>query len=334
MLRKILIGLGVVVLLAGAGAVWMFARFSSWEAEQVKRLESGSKVAKTAKGAVEYALSGSGKHTILFVHGTPGGYDQGVRLADAAKKQGHRLLRVSRPGYLRTPIETGEAPEAQADAYAALLDTLGIEKVSVMGISGGGPSSAQFCARHPARCEALFLLSAVTKAREKQPNRPPSMVEAVMRGTDFGGWLALRGVQRNPEGAIKRLVTDPENQKRILSRPEQRAAYVTLAEGTLVLPTHRGAGAFNDRRWFTEMPPIPLASIRAPTLAVHGDADQSVPIDHAEEVVKQVPGAELIKIAGGDHFITLTHPEEVFGPVFERIARLDAQPSPVAAASP
>ena len=57
----------------------------------------------------------------------------------------------SRFGYLRTPIPQNASFEAQADAYAALLDHLHIEKAAIIGLSIGGPSALLFALRHPDR---------------------------------------------------------------------------------------------------------------------------------------------------------------------------------------
>ena len=62
-------------------------------------------------------------------------------LFDDWLENGFGVICPSRPGYGRTPLGTeGTAAEA-ADKCAALLDTLGIEKVVANGISGGGPTA-------------------------------------------------------------------------------------------------------------------------------------------------------------------------------------------------
>jgi pimeloyl-ACP methyl ester carboxylesterase len=331
-MRRFVIVLGVIAGLLGVAGLLVFGSFSSWRAAQSARLAGGSKIAQTAKGPIEYALSGHGKHTILFVHGTPGGYDQGARFAQATERVGPRVLRVSRPGYLRTPLATGQSPAEQADAYAALLDTLGIDKVSILGVSGGGPSAAEFAARHGDRCEALFMISAVSTPRDPKDQRPPpGFIENFFRGTDFGAWLLWSGLQRNPAGSLARVVSDPATVQRIMSKPERLAAYVALSESALVLPSQRTAGLMNDVHWFTAMPEIPLAAIRVPTLAVHGDKDTNVDISNAQAIVDKVPGATLVKIPGGDHFIGVSHPEDTFNPVSELLQRIDKQQTAVAA---
>lgn len=52
-----------------------------------------------------------------------------------------KFIIPSRPGYLRTPLSVDRTPKEQAEALAALLDTLKIDKVAVVGGSGGGALS-------------------------------------------------------------------------------------------------------------------------------------------------------------------------------------------------
>ena len=63
-------------------------------------------------------------------------------------------------------------PADQADAYALLLDTLGIERAAVFGYSGGGPSAIQFAFRHAERTSALILLASALPGRPGHPPRP------------------------------------------------------------------------------------------------------------------------------------------------------------------
>lgn len=91
---------------------------------------------QTPLGAVEYGEFGEGP-VVLALHGAMGGFDQSAILARTILSGQHRVIAVSRPGYLATPLSSGETPEAQADLLAALLDALAIERASVIAISGG-----------------------------------------------------------------------------------------------------------------------------------------------------------------------------------------------------
>jgi pimeloyl-ACP methyl ester carboxylesterase len=320
MLKRVLrIGLALVALACCVVAV----AYLRWHGAQVARLEGGSRVAQTARGPVEYSIKGKGPRTILFVHGTPGGYDQGQRLEASALTRGFRFLTVSRPGYLRTPLSTGETPAAQADAYAALLDVLEIPRVTIMGASGGGPSSAQFAARHPDRCESLVMASALARPLPERP-RPVSSIERLMGGTDFGAWIAWRQLRRDPAASLARRKDGAS--ARIAGDPDRLKGYLALADSALVLVSRRVPGIANDRRQFVEMPEIPLASIRCPTMAVHGEDDTTVELAHARHVVNEVKGAELVVVKGAAHLVSISHPEETFGPIYAMLERIAHPP--------
>jgi pimeloyl-ACP methyl ester carboxylesterase len=48
------------------------------------------------------------------------------------------VIAPSRFGYLGSSLPAGATPADQADAYAVLLDALGIERTAVVGCSTGG----------------------------------------------------------------------------------------------------------------------------------------------------------------------------------------------------
>lgn len=66
------------------------------------------------------------------------------------------MIAPSRPSYGGTPLGTGCTPVEQADALAALLDTLGLEQVAVLAMSGGGPSGYALAGAHPDRVCCLL----------------------------------------------------------------------------------------------------------------------------------------------------------------------------------
>lgn len=106
--------------------------FSQWVMAEVARqdeLVALNRTTATAKGTVEYARIGEGP-VVPGIHGGPGGYDQTIFAFEWLAHAGFSLLAPSRPGYLGTPLSSGKTPDEQADLYAALLDTLGIDKVA------------------------------------------------------------------------------------------------------------------------------------------------------------------------------------------------------------
>src|SRR5262249_61669135 len=106
-------------------------------------------IARPGLGPVEYGVRGDGP-AVLHFHGGNVGHNGWFFLEHLARA-GYQVLTPDRPGYLGTPIENGGAPEQQADLAAALLDTLGIGRVAVVGLSAGGPGAVQFAGRHAQR---------------------------------------------------------------------------------------------------------------------------------------------------------------------------------------
>src|SRR4030067_2562040 len=94
-----LVVLGAVV--AGLGAVTYFYQRDIQQAHD--RIASGSQIAQTPCGPIEYAVLGDGL-PVLVVHGAGGGFDQGLDFGKPLAERGFRGIAMSRFGYLRTPF--------------------------------------------------------------------------------------------------------------------------------------------------------------------------------------------------------------------------------------
>ena len=76
-----------------------------------------------------------------------------------ALRQEHRVVRWDRRGIGRSgAAAAATGPDQHADDLAALLDHLGIDKVTVVGHAGGGPSTVAFAAHHPDRVTGMVLV--------------------------------------------------------------------------------------------------------------------------------------------------------------------------------
>ena len=147
-----------------------------------------SQIVQTSRGPIEYALNGAERGAaVILCHGTGGGYDQELVIGHLLS--GFQGIAVSRAGYLRTPLDTGRSPAELSDAYAALLDSLNIEKAAILGLSAGGMSAAQFALRDTDRCSALILADAITKA---PPTSSAKIVETANSLPDGIAWLVTR----------------------------------------------------------------------------------------------------------------------------------------------
>jgi pimeloyl-ACP methyl ester carboxylesterase len=217
-----------------------------------------------------------------------------------------RIIAVSRWGYLRTPIPHNPAHrthEAQADAYASLLDTLGIDRVAMVGISGGGPSAIQFALRHPDRCFALISVAGVTGRIDPTLTRRQRALLKVLN-SDLG-LLTLRKLAKPRLMAIYGMT--PARLASLQSQPDKLHALEAVYFPHPLAMRRRGFAL--DMALFPTIPRYPVERITAPTLAIHGTADPTVPIAHAHFLVDNVPGARLVAIEGGAHLVIITHKE-------------------------
>ena len=286
------IGVGALIFVL---VVWglTYVRFAQWRNDVTRNLVHDSTVVQTAKGPIEYAEIGHGP-PVLIVHGDPGGYDQVYQVLKLqhAENGAFRYIVPSRPGYLRTPLSVGKKPKEQAEAFAALLDALKIEKVAVIGGSGGGPSAVEFAAQYPERCVALVLEAAITK-KIVAPN--PGIAEATIKNTvgyDFSFWLLkdqfVAGLQAKDPN-------DPEI-----------TAIATAILNSAVPYAKRKDGWDNDTEQWTKLAELPLSSIQCPTLILQGTADQNVPPAQAELAHLEIAGSKLVTLPGEDHWMLIT----------------------------
>ena len=283
------------------GGTWV--SFEVWKDQLRERLILGATVVETTQGDVEYARLGAGR-TFAVLHGTPGGYDQVIGAPDFVPNN-LALLAISRPGYLRTPIDSGRTPEQQADLLAALMDEVGLKTVVVMGVSGGGLAALQFALRHPDRCDALVLLSARTRShRDSGDDDDPSFTDRLRAvfGTDFLIWAFGDRIAQSFGGQGE---LDQETQARLRTVVNSSA-----------LIDDRAVGRANDIANLTD-PRIddwPLVDVTVPTLIVYGVEDPGVSPAESTYAGDLIPGAELVAVPGG-HFVGATDPDRVRGEI-------------------
>ena len=286
--------------------------------EKFQRLtltEGLSRVVNTPSGPIEYAWNGAGP-VVLVIPGTFGGFDQALELGVYLTRMGFKVLGVSRPGYLGTPIATGRTPAEQGDAYAALLDSLRLGTVAVVAASGGGPSTLELASRHPSRVDHLVLIAALSGSKAQPPTRPSRLTAVTDRlwGDGFLMWWELRRYEASGRKVLDSPIFSPDSQRRLAEDSTKLERFFRLAWFRFP-PSRRNDGYLNDREQFGKFAFSRFDAITASTLVVHGTADRNVPIEHGERTAASVSGAEYLKIEGGDHYVSIAHRDEVWSRV-------------------
>jgi len=292
----------------------------SWSDKLMASLDERATVLHTSRGDVQLAREGEGP-PMLAIHGGPGGFDQGLAYCRHLRDGGCELLAPSRPGYLRTPVESGRSPERQADLYAAILDALHIERAAILGVSSGGPSAVHFAARHPDRTIALFLDAALLL-----PFKPPmSALQRATTETSPFVWLSYQFASRWPARATSFAVG---GMAKGLTKEQKKAATDWIKSdpsrlqgfqeqfASIAPREYRQPGWTNDKNNENEgLEQLPFADITAPTLIAHGTNDAVIPLEHPTNAATRIAGAELILVEEGYHLLSYSRN---YGPVAQR----------------
>jgi len=322
----------ILTFAAGALVVAISSVYLSYSAEIGRsraRTESGGRTADTSVGRVEYAEKGVGV-PLLSIHGAGGGYDQGLdNIADLVGEH-FRIIAPSRFGYLGAPIPFDTSSAAQADAFAALLRTLKIEKTVVVGVSAGARSAVEFALRHPDSVSALILVVPGTYA----PTSPVSIQAG--RGNEFVFWLVNAGadfvwwaMEKCAPSQLVRFVGIPPQVFADSSATEQRRVVRIIAN---IEPLSRRFRGINIDSHQDDRRP-PLEEITAPTLVISARDDLFNTLPAAEFAAKAIPNAELIVYPSGGHLL-LGHGAEVRNVVSKFLAANGIVPvEPTTAAS-
>ena len=288
----------IVSAAAAAAGVTAFVRYRREIAVIRHQLTSGSHIAETSAGPIEYAESGEGQ-PLLLIHGAGGGYDQGLMIGRDFG-QGFRIVAPSRFGYLRTPVPADASPAAQADAHAALLDELSIEKCIVAGVSAGGPSAIEFALRHPERTVALLLL--VPRTYDPAQSIGPDeafdsqlVLRMIEASADFLFWIAMRMAR---PAIVRFLGVPPELEA---SAPKEERERVTRIMRSILPLSDRVAGIAVDGS--ADVSPWPLERIAAPTLIISAEDDLFGTLPGARFTAQHIPGAELEILESGGHLM-------------------------------
>jgi pimeloyl-ACP methyl ester carboxylesterase len=297
------LAVGILVIGIVVVAVLLYTRYRRDMRAAQERLQSGgSQVIQTECGAIEYATYGEGP-PVLVVHGIFGGFDQGLVVARGNVGEDFRSIAPSRFGYLRSPLPDDATPAGQADAFACLLDVLGIQQAAVLGTSAGGTSAIQFALRHPDRCSALVLFCSNAPG-ETEVGLLPEPLTKIMFKSDFIFWL-LTTYFRSSLNSIMGVPAGFE------LTPEYKAD-VAEVMGTILPVSPRADGAVFDM--FVSNPDVntgyPLEEISVPVLIVNAIDDPLTLYRSAQAAAERIPGAKLVTIKDGGHML-LGHEEQV-----------------------
>jgi pimeloyl-ACP methyl ester carboxylesterase len=275
---------------------------------------------QTRFGTVEYANGGAGL-PVLVGHGVFGCHADGVdgwwtRMLG----EGFRIISPSRFGYFGSTLPPHATPADQAEAYALLLDHLGVDRAAVLAYSAGGASALELTLRHPERVVGLILancrLGGPTPTKLLQP------IQSRVYGWERLWWLYRRLLP----GAYGRMVGVPKGYQ---PTPEDVEVIRAVSELQFPLKPRKHGALFDgfvsnlvaDRFGFEEL--------AVPTLIVSAADDHWARHQYAVSAAGRIPGAKLVTIDQGGHLF-LSHDAQVrtaIGSFIDAVMQPERQPT-------
>jgi pimeloyl-ACP methyl ester carboxylesterase len=275
------------------------------------------RVIQTAEGRA-LAISESGDldgYPVLVHMGTPNSrrlYGRNVR--DAAER-GLRLISYDRPGYGGSDADPGRSVADCAADVRAICAALGIERLAMWGISGGGP--------HVLACAALLpdLTAAVASLASPAPY-----------GADGLDWFDGMG-QLNVDDTRLMMADEPAARAKMdqdreaflgasaqemaaemksLLSPVDEAVLTSELGDYLVYSVQEGLAPGSQGWWEDSVAGVrpwgfDLAQISVPVLLLHGRHDQFVPFGHGQWLAAHVPGTEAWLFEDEGHLSLMEH---------------------------
>lgn len=238
---------------------------------------------------------------VLLLHGLASSlhtWEPWARALDST----HRIVRLDFPGHgLSGPDPAGDYRDPRTlRLLVALLDSLRIDRVDVVGNSMGGRIAWSFAAAHPERVRKLVLMAPDGFASPGFAYDTPAEVPPVL---GVMRWILPRVMlQANlaPAYADPTRVAD---------------SIVDRYHDLMRAPGNREALLTRMRQVMLEDPVPRLRTITAPTLLVWGAQDQMIPPANAQDYLREMPHARLVTLAGLGHLPFEEDPARALPPV-------------------
>jgi 3-oxoadipate enol-lactonase len=242
---------------------------------------------------LRYESHGTGA-PVVFIHG----YAQNLSIWDEqvpAFAPRYRVIRYDVRGFGRS---TGDVDRtANASDVAALLDTLGISRATIVGLSMGGDIAVNFAVNYPTRVHALVLYGT-----------PPTSDFPVAGDPKlFAFFQSLPDLVKNHGlDSLRKALFASELAWAPPNRPDIHRKMMKSWEG------YTARDLTDPKPPSGRVPPTRMAqinAIRVPTLVIHGDHELAWFRQFSDTLAARLPNAKRVIIANGGHGAHFAQPD-------------------------
>jgi pimeloyl-ACP methyl ester carboxylesterase len=262
---------------------------------------------------------------IIWMHGTPGGRRQvPIEARLYAEQHNIRIIGIDRPGIGTSTPHLYANVLAWTEDLAVLADNLGIDKMRVIGLSGGGPYALAAGAALPDRVHGVGVLGGVAPRVGPDaiggglvaiaPYAAP-LLAATRVPLSYVLAAAIRLIR--PLGGLgidAYAAVQPRGDRELLARPEFRAMFLDdLLNGA----RFQLGAPLADIILFTRHWGFEAADVNVPVRWWHGDDDHIIPHRHGVHMVERLPHATFATIDGESHLGGMGLATEVLSTLME-----------------
>jgi pimeloyl-ACP methyl ester carboxylesterase len=247
---------------------------------------------------------------VFLHHGTPGSRNGPKPRASVLYRLGVWLIAYDRPGYGGSTRQEGRSIADAAADVEDIADSLGIDRFSVVGRSGGGPHALACAALLGDRVARTTVLVSLAPPDARNLDWMKGMVASNVDGYSAAAtdrdilieMLRARAaeVRVNPNIMIEQLraeMTDAD--KVIVDNPAMRKLLAaTYREGLVNGPF----GWYDDVLALGRPWQFDPARITGPVQVWHGAEDNFAPVSHSRWLARQVTQVEIVIVPKTAHF--------------------------------
>ncbi len=242
---------------------------------------------------------------VVFSHGWPLSSDSWESQMLFLASHGYRCIAHDRRGHGRSSQPwNGNEMDTYADDLAELIETLGLKDAVLIGFSAGGGEVARYIGRHGTkRVAKAALISAVPPLMLKTVNNPGGLPIKAFDDIRAGSMVDRSKLYQD-------IATGPFFG---FNRPGAKISQGMIDWFWLQGMQAGHKNTFDCIKAFSETDfTEDLKKFDVPTLIIHGDDDQIVPIDAAGRASAKIVGnADLIVYSGAPHGLTDTHKDKL-----------------------
>jgi pimeloyl-ACP methyl ester carboxylesterase len=233
---------------------------------------------------------------VLLIMGLGWGSDMWYR-TKRELSTGYRTIMFDNRGIGQSDFPPGPySISMMADDAAAVLEAAGAAPAHVYGHSMGGMIAQELVLRHPEKVRSLILGGTHCGGQRSVPPTQEIinvLLAPVVNPVD-SFWAIAPYIY---DSATPREKIEEDLEIRIRAFPT-RESYLAQLQAIM---TWEACSR--------------LSAIRIPTLVIHGETDQLIPVGNADIIAGEIPGAKLVKIAQASHVFQTDRPQECFAAI-------------------